>query len=134
MILDERTEFCDATALNTGGAGSYLIGDVLDTQGIDIGTATSGGSATGQFHLCSDSGASIATDGSATYHFSTSAIPVATLAAGYRVCAVQLPSGSYERYVGILQTTGTAAFTAGKVNAFLTNDPAMWRPYADNVA
>ena len=30
MILDERTEFCDATALNTGAAGSYLIGDVVE--------------------------------------------------------------------------------------------------------
>ena len=25
MILDERNEFCDATALNTGGAGSYRL-------------------------------------------------------------------------------------------------------------
>ena len=41
MILDERTEFCDATALNTGGAGSYLLGDVIDLQaiGIDLGSA-----------------------------------------------------------------------------------------------
>ena len=30
MILDERGEFCDATALNTGAAGSYLLGDVVD--------------------------------------------------------------------------------------------------------
>ncbi len=35
MILDELLEFCDATALNTGGAASYLIGDQ-----IDLGTAT----------------------------------------------------------------------------------------------
>lgn len=144
MILDERNEFCDATALNTGGAGSYLIGDVIDTGGDGINdvtglylviqvdtTATSGGSATGQFHLASDAGAAIATDGSATYHFSTSAIPVATLVAGYQVCAVQLPRGTYERYLGILQTTATAAFTAGKVNAFLTNDPKSWKAFAD---
>jgi hypothetical protein len=69
MILDERNEFCDATALNTGGAGSYLVGDVIDLGAAsrDIGmgeslflviqvdtTATSGGSATGAFHLASD--------------------------------------------------------------------------------
>jgi hypothetical protein len=153
VILDERNEFCDATALNTGAAGSYLIGDVIDTgiagtstQPNDLGagdslwlviqvatTATSGGSATGQFHLCSDAQAAIATNGTATYHFSSGAIPVATLAAGYQVACVKLPAGTYERYVGIVQTTGTAAFTAGAVNAFLTNDPVQIRHYADAV-
>lgn len=154
MILDERNEFCDATALNTGIAASYLIGDVIDTKSAttdpnttkDFGesdlyliirvatTATSGGSATGAFHLCSDAQAAIAVDGSATYHFSTSAIPVATLVAGYRIAAVKLPAGSYERYLGIVQTTAVAAFTAGAVDAFLTADPALWRAYGDNVA
>lgn len=146
MILDERTEFCDATALNTGGAASYLIGDVIDLQsiGVDLGlgadlwcviqvdtTATSGGSATGQFHLASDAQAAIAVDGSATYHFSTSARAVATLVAGLTIAAFKLPAGDYERYLGILQTTAVAAFTAGKVNAFLTPDYARVKHYAD---
>lgn len=146
MILDERNEFCDATALNTGVAGSYLVGDVIDlgATSSDIGNgepmylviqvdtaATSGGAATGQFHLCSDAQAAIAVDGSATYHFSTSAIPVASLVAGYRVAVVALPHGTYERYLGVVQTTGTAAFTAGKVNAFLTHDAAKWVATAD---
>lgn len=147
MILDERLEFADATALNTGAAGTYLIGDVVDL-GVsrDIGegeslylviqvdtTATSGGSAPGQFKLASDAQAAIATDGSATVHFETVAIPVATLVAGYRVCAIALPRGTYERYLGILQVTGTAAFTAGKVNAFLTDNPGKWTAYADAI-
>lgn len=146
MILDERNEFCDATALNTGAAASYLIGDVIDLGSVarDIGvgedlylviqvdtTATSGGAATGQFHLASDAQAAIAVDGTATYHFSTAAIALATLVAGYLVAAVKLPAGSYERYLGILQTTAVAAFTAGKVNAFLTHDIAKWRAYPD---
>lgn len=143
MILDELLEFCDATALNTGGAASYLVGDVVDlgaaptTQDIGNGedlylvivvstTATSGGSATGQFHLCSDAQAAIAVDGTATYHFSTAAIAVATLVAGYRIAAVKLPIGTYERYLGIVQTTAVAAFTAGNINAFLTPDYARW--------
>jgi hypothetical protein len=154
MLMDERNEFCDATALNTGAAGSYLIGDVIDTDpattapnttvdlsGADLylviqvdTAATSGGSATGAFHLCSDAQAAIAVDGSQTIHFSTSAIAVATLVAGYMVACVKLPKGSYERYLGIVQTTAVAAFTAGKVNAFLTADPAIYRAYADNVA
>ena len=147
MILDKRLEFCDAVALNTGGAGSYLLGDQVDTGGglplTDGGndgdglyfvitgdtTATSGGSATGQFHLCSDDSASIATNGTATYHISTAAIPVATLVAGYYVCKVELPKGVYERYLGVLQTTAVAAFTAGKINAFLTNDPYTVRAF-----
>ena len=148
MVLDERTEFCDAVSLNTGAAGSYLLGDQIDTGSVarDLGesaddlylvlqvdtTATSGGSATVAFHLASDSTASVATDGSATYHFSTSAIPVATLVAGYVIAIVALPKGkTYERYLGILQTTAVAALTAGKINAFLTNDASNWRHYPD---
>jgi hypothetical protein len=145
MILDSRNEFCDATALNTGAAGTYLIGSQVDTSlannvndvdelylVISVDTAvTSGGSATVQFHLASDDSASIATDGSATYHWSSPAIPKATLVAGYYVAKVELPKGDYERYLGILQTTGTAALTAGKVNAFLTKTPVTWKAYTD---
>lgn len=150
MLLDERTEFCDATALNTGGAGTYLLGDVIDlgSASRDIGpgyplwlviqvdtTATSGGSATGQFTLASDAQAAIATDGSATVHFQTSAKAVATLTAGTTIAAVSLPQEppTYERYLGILQTTAVAAFTAGKINAFLTTDYARVKHYADAV-
>lgn len=156
MILDELLEFCDATALNTGVAGSYLLGDVVDLgdtptlQGIGAfgttpiylviqvdTTATSGGSATGQFHLASDAQAAIATDGSATYHHSTGAVAVASLTAGTLVALVALPlTRTYERYLGILQTTAVAAFTAGKINAFLTTDISSWAalPQAPNAA
>lgn len=148
MILDERTEFCDATALNTGGAASYLIGDVIDLQstGLELGisaelwlvigvdtTATSGGSATGQFHLASDAQAAIAVDGTATYHYSSAAIAVATLVAGYQIARTTLGAApAAERYLGILQTTAVAAFTAGKINAFLTPTLATTpKHYAD---
>jgi hypothetical protein len=145
MILDEFNEFADATALNTGAAGSYLIGDVIDLGAArDIGngaplylviqvdtTATSAGAATGQFSLCSDAQAAIAVDGTQTTHFSTAAVPVASLTAGTMVAAVALPIDDYERYLGIVQTTGVAAFTAGKVNAFLTHDVAKWTAMPD---
>ena len=153
MILDERTEFCDATALNTGGAGTYVIGDVVDTfapNGINpnatrnLGngeplylviqvatTATSGGSATGTFQLVSDSTADLAT--SPTVHVVTDTIAVANLAAG-TTRVYPLPMGEYERYLGIRQITATAAFTAGAINAFLTLDANVWRAYADNVS
>ncbi|QII84177.1 hypothetical protein G3T20_05345 [Bordetella hinzii] len=154
MIIDKRNEFADALALNTGAAGTYLLGDVIDTQAPTISpnatldlegsdlyfvvnvdtTATSGGAATLQVKLVSDAQAAIATDGSATEHIVLPVKAVADLTAGKMLGCVKLPSGSYERYLGILQVTGTAAFTAGKINAFLTSDPAIWRPYADNVA
>jgi hypothetical protein len=142
MIMDERTEFCDATALNTGGAGTYLLGDVIDTGGDGLNdvdelylviqvdtTATSGGSATGVFSLASDAQAAIATDGSATIHAASRAIPVASLVAGTNILVVELPKGTYERYIGILQTTAVAAFTAGKINAFLTPVKPTWKAF-----
>lgn len=145
MILDERNEFCDATALNTGAAGTYLIGDQIDL-GVarDIGNGqplylvitvdtlpTSAGAATAQFQLASDASASIATNGTASVHFETKAFAISEMAAGTVLAAVALPieGVAYERYLGILQVTGTAAFTGGKVNAFLTHDVAKWKSY-----
>lgn len=142
MILDERTEFCDATALNTGVAGSYLIGDVIDlgvarslggdqalylVVNVDT-TATSGGAATLQINLVTDDNAGLA---SPAVLASSRAIPLASLTAGATAFVIQLPQEGtlYERYLGIQQVTGTAAFTAGKVNAFLTFDVANWKAY-----
>ena len=53
----------------------------------------------------------------------------AALAVGKTLMAVELPKGVYERYLGILCTTGTTTTTAGKVNAFLTNDPVSWKAF-----
>lgn len=145
MILDERTEFCDATALNTGAPGTYLIGDQIDLgvdRDIGIGEQlylvitvdtqpTSAGAATAQFTLASDNTASIATNGTASVHFQTKAFTIAEMTVGAVLAAVALPieGVAYERFLGILQTTGTAAFTGGKINAFLTPDVAKWKSY-----
>jgi hypothetical protein len=150
MILDERGEFCDATSAVLA-IGNAIIGDVIDTkpattspnttvdlEGSDIyfvmqvDTTFVGATSTTKFELSSDSTADLAT--SRTVHYATAAIPVATLVAGYVICAVPLPSGSYERYLGVWETVATANVTAGKVNAFLTRNPALYRAYADNVA
>lgn len=149
MILDERLEFCDATSAILA-VGNALIGDVIDLkpstvnpnttvdlEGSDmyfvmqVDTTFVGATSTTKFELASDSTADLAT--SKTVHYATPAIPVATLVAGYTICAVKLPSGSYERYLGVWETVATANVTAGKVNAFLTADPALYRAYADNV-
>lgn len=148
-ILDARSEFCDATALNTGGAASYIIGDVYDTGATDPGdigtglgelyivitvdaTAASGGSATGTFSLVTDNNASLT---SPAVLISSKAWAVADMIAGTVLLAAKLPieGTPYERYIGIQQTTGTAAFTAGKVNAFLTKDVSRWSAYPDAI-
>lgn len=153
MLIDDRLEFADALALNTGAAGTYNLGDVIDTRSttiapnvtsdlegselylvVRIGTAaTSGGAATLQVRLVSDDTATPSTT-TATVHATSAAIAVASLTAGATVMVTRLPSGSYERYVGIQQITGTAAFTGGTLDAFLVSDPTLYRAYADNVA
>jgi len=159
MILDERLEFADTVLLNTGGAASYLVGDVVDLIGLgtgvtiignttteypaggdplylviiaDVQADSAGGAATAVFSLMSDSTANLTT--SPTTHFATAAIPELTLAPGYRVCTVRLPDGPYERYLGIKQTTAGEAFTAGSISAFLTKSPENWFAAPDNVS
>lgn len=148
MIMDERLEFADATALDTSGTNVDLIGDVIDlgSTASDIGNGqplycviqtsaavTSGGSATVVFSLASDAAAAIAVDGTATTHFSTAAIAVASLTANTQVAMFALPVDNYERFLGILTTTGTAALTAGSIDAFLTHDPHGWTALPDAV-
>ena len=143
MILDERTELADATALGTGGTGLALVGDVIDlTKARNIGNGrdlflviqvdtdvTSAGAATVGFVLASDAQAAIAVDGTATEHGRTALIAKASLVAGYHFIIPIPPEGSqaYERYLGILQNVGVAALTAGKINAFLTTEVSAWK-------
>lgn len=146
MILDELTEFCDATALNTGAAGGYMIGAAVDlgvAQDLGAGQPaylvitidtlpTSGGAATASFELRSDSTAVIdPTTG--TLHLATPAFTIAQMAAGNIVYMGALPmeGNVYERFIGIIQRTAVAAFTAGKVNAFITMNQSKWKAYAD---
>jgi len=155
MILDQRTELADAVSLNTGAAGTYLVGNQIDLSvARDIGngqqlylvitvdTGIEAGSAgTVQFVVASDAQAAIATDGSATVHNTSPAFPTSsttdttTLIPGVVLFAVPLAleGNAYERYLGILQVTGTAAITAGKINAFLTTDVQKWKSYANAI-
>ena len=149
MIIDKRNEFCAATALNTGAAGSYLIGDQIDLDvARDIGNGEpvflvlsvdteidAGAGGTVQLHLASDATAAI-DPATGTKHLSTPVFTVGSgIAAGTVLYAGPVPmeGNAYERYLGILQTTGVAAVTAGKINAFLTHDVAKWKAYADAI-
>lgn len=161
MILDERNEFADAASV-AAAAGTTLIGDVIDLKPAttspntttdiygselyfviqtDTEIITGGSAGTIQFKLASDAQAAIATDGSATEHIVTpsfvtddAAANSDALNAGGLIYCGKLPRGNYERYLGVLSIVGTTTVTAGKINAFLTADPAIWRAYADNVA
>lgn len=163
MILDERNEFADAVSV-AAAAGTALIGDVIDLKPAttspnttadisgselflviqtDTEIITGGSAGTIQFFLVSDAlatlGAGVVAD--CTTHIATpvfvtddAAANSAELNAGGVIYCGKLPRGSYERYLGILATVATTTVTAGKINAFLTADPAVWRAYTDNVA
>lgn len=155
MILDKRTEFADAVALNTGAAGTYLIGSQIDlSEARDVGngdelylvvTVATGievaaSTGTVAFKLASDSTAAIDTSTSTVHYtspeFATSTTSdTTTLAAGTVLFAVPLPieGNAYERFLGILQVTGTTAISAGAINAFLTADVQKWKAYADAI-
>lgn len=155
MILDKNLEMLDAVSLNTGAAGTYLLGDQIDLAGptqiptlrdmgtgetcylvitVDTGITTAGPAGTVQFKLASDDTASISTS-TATDHILTKAFVTGStaIAAGTVLCCQELPAGDYERYLGILQVTGTTALNAGKINAFLVdeNGAAYWKAKAD---
>lgn len=148
MILDERTEFADAVSCNTGAAGTYNIGDVIDLSvardlggdralylvvTVDTGITTAGSAGTVAFQLVSDGTDTIATNGTQSVHATSKAwtTGATAIAAGTVLFAVQLPmeGTAYERYLAVQQVTGTTALNAGKVNAFLTMDVARWKAY-----
>lgn len=151
MIIDKRLEFCDATALNTGAAGTYLLGNQVDLSVVrDVGVGdslylviaattgitTAGSAGTVSFVLASDDSASISTTTSTRHATSAAWVTGSTaIAAGTVLFAIELPMQGtvYERYLGILQITGTTALNAGAIDAFLTNDVSAWKPYADAV-
>jgi len=157
MILDERTEFADAVSI-AAVASTALIGDVIDlTVARDIGDGqpvywvvttdteiiTGGSAGTIAFQLVSDAQAAIAIDGSATVHIDTGTFVTDDAAAndakmnagGIIFCgALPLEGHVYERYLGVLAVIATTTVTAGKINSFLTLDPARTlKTYADAV-
>lgn len=145
MILDALNEFSDSQAVTSTAISTNVIdlGPVTDNTLRDIGqgddmwlivvtavTATDSGSdATLTITLESDSTANLAT--SATVHYSTAALAFASFAtAGTVLVATRLPSGNYEQYLGVRYTVASGPLTSGAFDAFLTDDPQLWRTYA----
>lgn len=143
MIFDEEATFASGRALNLYPVGTTLFGSVIDLgsvfataagDGLHLrlraaSTATSAGAATAQFFLVSDSAAAILTDGSASHHLGTRAIPVASIVAGSTLFSGILPPGPFERYMGLLIVVSGDVFTGGSVDAALTPAPHDWKPY-----
>lgn len=146
MILDERNEFADAAAiaLNTTNAIAPNT-DVIDLGAtptlrdlgngepiylvIQVDTAF-GGAGNVTFDLVSDSADDLAT--SKTTHWSSGAIAYTTWVAGYTKVVALPTEATYERYLGLWETT-SGNLTSGKINAFLTRDVAKWAAYADGI-
>jgi hypothetical protein len=147
-LIDKQTEFSDAqavtaTAISTNvydnfagnaanqntlrdvsGGGAYLVIGCVET-------VTAVGAATVTITLESDSDAALVT--SPTVHYTSPAIPKATLVAGYRVAVIPLPVGEYERFMGVRYTVATGPLTAGKFDAYITRDPNLYRAYANAI-
>ena len=147
MLLDERTEFADATSVGAPNNSTVNVGNIIDLgTARDVGQGQplyliitvdtlieSGGNAKVAFLMVSDSTSSIAINGDATKHIETDAIAVANLVAGYTM-VIPLPAvnPAYERYLAFqVKETASQALTAGNVNAFLSFDNHGWKAYPE---
>jgi hypothetical protein len=146
MILDKRTEFGDSFSITNAAATLLFTNQIdLNSAGRDIGNgeplylviqideAVVGTTSTIEFRLRSDDSASIHATTS-TGHWTSGAIPEATLVAGYTMI-VPLPLGTpaYERYLGLQAIVAVNTTTAGKASAFLTTDPSKYTLYPNAI-
>lgn len=153
MILDETLEIADATSVALA-ISTVVLGDVIDLGATpitsDIGNGedlflvinvdtsiVAAGAGTILYTLVSDALSTLGGGvvANCTSHFSKSVVTAASPAglnlAGATVAIVALPYDTYEQYLGILVTVAGNLTSAGKVNAFLTRDPAKWVATAD---
>ena len=154
MILDLELEFADrAGTWAPTATGDNISTNVLDTAplggtpnangGRDFGqgerlwlaitvlqTVTSGGAATVDFRLRTDSNPNLTT--AQVDLISTGAIGKATLVAGYQTFLplASVSGQAYKRYIGVNANIGTAVLTAGKFHAAIVKDEQKNVKYA----
>lgn len=149
MLIDKQLQFADGTWAPTA-TGDNISTNVLDTAplggvptangGRDFGqgddlylvitvktAVTSGGAATVDFRLRTDSNANLTT--APVDLVSSGAIAKATLVAGYQVF-LKLPSATYKEFIGVNANIGTAVLTAGAFEADIVKDPQRNTKYA----
>lgn len=154
-IMDSTLEFADAVSV-AAVASTILVGNQIPlTVARDVGNGrpiylvitvdteiiTGGSAGTINFQLASDAQAAIATDGTATVHWDSGPIVTDDSAANSDLCnagavvaclALPLEGKPYEAFLGILAVITTTTTTAGKINAWLTLDPPVWKSYANS--
>ena len=146
MILDERLEFADNTLISQAGAGTTVLGDVIDTGAVsrDLGMgqdvywylqldAAAAGGTSARFQLVSSAAANL---GTPTVHLDTGVINLAQLTpAGKVLYFGQLPQEglTYLRYLGVQQVVVGTFSGTGAVSSGLTLDAKGWRAYPDAV-
>lgn len=146
MITDKLLTVGMPVALSTSAPATSKLGDAIDlvVAGLDQGegwpfylcasvavAATSGGAATLALQLVTADNEALTTN--PVVHAVSPTFALADLTpAGKRLLLLAIPKGiEYKRWMGLRQVVGTAAFTAGSVNAFFTLDPDNWRAYPE---
>jgi len=148
MILDSNLKMVDGVDVSAS-TGTALVGDVIDLSSNAVNPArgeplyliitvttgfTTGSTSEAQFKLASDASASIATNGTATEHVITPAYDTGDLPAGTRLVYSVPQAQDFERYLGLLVVTSSAATTAGTITAEITAyAPQDWHSYPDAV-
>ena len=153
MYLDERLEFADAVSV-ANAAATINVGDTVDSSvvrdlghgqpiylviAVDTEIITGGTAGTIQFLLVSDSTATPSTTAATIHAISEEFVTDDTLLiddelrAGAKPFVIALPSEGpeYEQYLGVQAIIGTTTTTEGAINAFLTQEPSVWKSYAD---
>ncbi len=144
MYIDRNLRFADEQALTATADGAAVV-DLKDARDIGISSDvfivfcvtetldSAGEGATLSIALTTDDNSSLSSDTS-IQTLTPTALAEAVLVAGYkRVFKIQ-PGLAFERYLGLVFTVGVESFTSGKVSAFITNDPEIYRQYADPIA
>jgi hypothetical protein len=148
MYVDKQAEFSDSQAVTATAISANVMDLVSNASGKnpirDIGTGQdvylvvltavaatdTGNDATLVVTLESDDNVGLT---SATTHFSTGALAFAAFSpAGTVLAAIKLPSGNYERYLGVRYTVAAGPLLTGQFDAFLTTDINAYRAYARN--
>jgi hypothetical protein len=138
MIIDRNLLFSDEQALTAtadaarsvplkdardiaNGVPLYLVFQVVET--LD----SAGEAATLTLTLTTDDNSGLSSD--ADLRTLATTIPEASLVQGYRRVFKIDPELAWQTYAGLRYNVGTENFTAGKVTAFLTTDPEVWKAY-----
>lgn len=138
MFIDLQTKFSDAQLVTATAISANVLDlrnaatPALADEGMSgpeewivvlvVTTATAAGAATLVLTIESDILATLAS--APVVHYTSTVIPVASMVAGFRAVAVQLPAATplYKRFLGLRYTIATGPLTAGAFSGYLTMD------------